>query len=252
MPYKHVILSFLLLAAPASAQIPNDFATADQVASEGYFTKCANGDIRACSLFARLVAFRLNPTANPSSWGWLSKNPGESGQDGYADDAIVYSADPSNLTNVIDLVGGSGAPGARLQWGGPNPRRPNNQWVAPRALTSAELEYLKPGAGGTPTPGPAPPPTPAVNLKPVLDALDAISAKVDALTIRVDAVASIADAAREQAEQAKVNASDVLHDPAAGLPGALAEIRAALARAYRGQCSVRPFGGSCTITLTPQ
>jgi hypothetical protein len=136
--------------------VPNEFATVQQLEAEGYFEKARGGDHRAPSLFARLVAYRLNPTGSPSGWGWLKKGGGKE-VDGYAEDAIVFTADPGNLQNVVDVVGGAGAPGASIRWSGAVPRRPSDTWEAPRPLTAEELNYLKPGATAPPVEPPKPP-----------------------------------------------------------------------------------------------
>lgn len=142
--------------------IPNDLATAQQLEAEGYFEKARAGDHRACSLFARLVAYRLNPTGHPGGWGWLRKGGGQN-VDGYSEDAIVYGSNPQDLQNVCDMVGGAGAPGASLTWQ-EKPRRPVDTWEAPRPLSAADMNYLKAGsAHPTPTPTPAPTPPPAPN-----------------------------------------------------------------------------------------
>jgi hypothetical protein len=156
--------------------IPNELGTVRQLEAEGYFEVARSGDHRAPSLFARLVAFRLNPTGNPAGWGWLKKGGGKN-VDGYSEDAIVFTADPSNLHNVVDVVAGAGASGARVQWNGPVPRRPEDVWEAPRMLTNDELAYLngrpvEPAPAPTPTPTPTPVPTPEpVDLRPVISAL---------------------------------------------------------------------------------
>ena len=134
----------LLWAVGAFAQVPNRIEVAHQLEAEGYFEKCRAGEMRGCSYFARLVALRLNPRGDPKGFGWLSKTPGESNVDGFADDAIVYG---DGEDNVIDLVGGAGARGARVQWSGPHPRRAWNRWVAQRPLTTAEMNYLKADSG---------------------------------------------------------------------------------------------------------
>lgn len=213
---KRLILAlvFALSALPVYAQ-SNCLAVANAVADQGYFDRCAGGDMRACSLFARLVALQLNPGGDPNGAGWLTKSPGESNVDGYADDAIVFG---QGQNNVYDLVGGSGAPGASVQCAGPFPRRPHNVWEAPRALSPGELAYLKPGGGIPPGPGPAPVPQP-VNLQPLLDAIAALSEKVDGLeaTIRgfgdsilptVDAARIASESARDAAHEVKATAED--------------------------------------------
>jgi hypothetical protein len=124
--------------------------------SQGYFELARAGDRRAASLFVRLVADDLNPLGVPSGYGWLTKQPGETQVDGYAEDAICYGADPNDLLNVVDLVNGAGAPGASIG-GSVKERRASNHWEAPKPLTQSELSYLL--SGGMPTP--VPPPTPA-------------------------------------------------------------------------------------------
>lgn len=114
--------------------------------ADGYFHRVAAGDQRAASLFARLVAHELNPTGKPTDYGWLSKSPGESQVDGYAEDAICFGANPSDLHNVVDLVHGAGAPGAQIG-GDVHERRANNLWVTPKALTDEEEAYLLEGSG---------------------------------------------------------------------------------------------------------
>lgn len=124
--------------------------------SMGYFHNVKAGDQRAASLFARLVAYDDNPEGDRTKSGWLSKSPGEANVDGWAEDAICGNADAADLLNVIDLVNGAGAAGAslptRLTPSDLKQRRPHNLWVAPKALTAAELAYLT--AGGIPVPQP--------------------------------------------------------------------------------------------------
>jgi hypothetical protein len=147
--------------------VPHDFATVQQLEAEGYFEKARGGDHRAPSLFARLVAYRLNPTGAPSSWGWLRKGGGKN-VDGYSEDAIVFTADPSNLRNVVDVVAGAGASGASIRWSGAVERRADDTWEAPRPLTAEELSYLKPGAEPAPVP-PVEPPAPPAPVPPPVD-----------------------------------------------------------------------------------
>lgn len=122
--------------------------------TQGYFARVAEGDQRAASLFVKLVACDLNPHGDTSDFGWLAKSPGESQVDGYAEDAIVFGADPSDRQNVIDLVNGAGAPDATIG-GAVKERRANNHWVKPQALTATQLAYLTDGAPAVPVPVPA-------------------------------------------------------------------------------------------------
>ena len=119
--------------------------------AQGYFAKVKAGDQKAASLFARLVAFDLNPAGHADGYGWLTKQPGETQVDGWAEDAIVLGNSPSDFDNVVDLIVGAGAPGASIG-GAVKPRRAGNTWVAPHWLTADEMQYLKAGA----VPGPSP------------------------------------------------------------------------------------------------
>ena len=121
--------------------------------AQGYFTKVKAGDQKAASLFVRLVVLDLNPSGKESDFGWLSKSPGETQVDGFAEDAICYTADPSNRENVLDMVNGAGAPNASIG-GAVKPRREHNHWVKPVPLSQDQLDYLLEGA--QPEPGPAP------------------------------------------------------------------------------------------------
>jgi hypothetical protein len=132
--------------------------------SMGYFARVKAGDQKAASLFARLIAYDDNPEGSSAKSGWLSKVPGESQVDGWAEDAICGNADSGDLHNVIDLVNGAGAPGAslpgRLIIEDLKPRREANHWAAPKALTSDELAYLQGGAVVVPPPVVVIPPFP--------------------------------------------------------------------------------------------
>lgn len=126
--------------------------------AQGFFQRVRQGDQKAASLFARLVAQRLNPAGIPSDFGWLSKSPGESQVEGYAEDAIVYGNDEAERENVIDLVNGAGAPGASIG-GGVKPRRENNRWVRPVPLSDDAMLYLMEGGAAQPLPPPSHTPT---------------------------------------------------------------------------------------------
>jgi hypothetical protein len=198
-----LVLIALLWAVPAAAQNPV-LEAAEALEQQGYFEPCRNGNDHACSYFVRLVVYTVNPKGDPNLPGALRKTAGGKNIDGYAEDAIALNGNPGDLHNVIDLVGGAGASGARLQWGGPHPRRSSDVWEAPKALSARELAVLKPGSGGNPPNPPSNPPnTPippatSVNLQPILEALAALSAKVDALNIRADGLAAQVGATQEQ------------------------------------------------------
>ena len=138
----------------SDAQLSRAVTAARKREAQGYFDKVKAGDQRAAALFAQLVANDLNPLfdmsdfANLATWsdyGRLTKQPGEAQVDGYAEDSIVFGADPADLMNVVDLINGAGAPDASIG-GAVKPRRSTNLWAAPKPLTDEELTYLRPVA----------------------------------------------------------------------------------------------------------
>ena len=157
--------------------VPDDSAMARQLEAEGYFEVARRGDQKAASLFARLCATRLNPQANPNGWGWLRKGGGTN-VDGYAEDAIVFGNGANTPDNVADTVTGAGAPGASVasRWDAKPRRIGVDTWEAPRALTAAELAYLK---GGT-VPQPQPTGVPYKPYPTDESTFDAVGAQIEA------------------------------------------------------------------------
>ena len=133
-----------------------------QLEREGWFKKVAEGDHRACGLFTRLAAYRLNPTGSTDGWGALRKTGGGRNVEGYSEDAIVLGNDPMNRRNVVDIIGSAGAPGARLNTnlGSFVSRRAEDIWEKPVPLTQEQQEYLMGQTVPTPTPQPTPIPQP--------------------------------------------------------------------------------------------
>jgi len=143
----------------SSDQLKRAENCAKQLEAQGYFHRAKTGDQRAASYFARLTAYTLNPGGHALDYGTLTKPAGGSNVDGYAEDAIVFGNDPTNLMNVVDLVNGAGAPGATIGAGDVKPRRAQDLWEQPKPLTRAEVEYLLEGSApafGVPTGGSAP------------------------------------------------------------------------------------------------
>lgn len=144
-------------------------AAAKSLEAQGYFEKARQGDQKAASLFARHTAYTLNPSGDPDDYGCLSKSPGESQVDGFAEDAICYTDDPADRQNVVDLINGAGAPNASIG-GSVKERRENNKWVRPQALSVEQMTYLR--SGGMP-PQPQPPmPTQPPGREEALDELN--------------------------------------------------------------------------------
>lgn len=161
-----------------------DLSELRELERAGYFKKVADGDHRACGLFARMAAHALNPTGDPQGWGALRKNGPGRNVEGYSEDAIVLGSNPADRNNVCDIINSAGAPGATLNT---RPsfvnRRESDVWEKPVPLNAEQLAYLKGDAAPGPTPTPTPTPTPVpvpppVDLGPVLAAISALSARV--------------------------------------------------------------------------
>ncbi len=132
---------------------------------DGYFEQARNGDHRACGLFARLAAYKLNPAGDPASWGCLRKTGGGANVEGYSEDAIVLGNDPNNYLNVKDIIVGAGRAGASIAFGGFVGRRSSDVWEKPRMLTSEQMYHLRPNGEPVPPPVPIPVPPPAVECR---------------------------------------------------------------------------------------
>lgn len=136
---------------PTTADVQRLVAAANALKAQGYFGRVAQGDQRAASYFTRLTAFTVNPTAHPSDFGYLTKSSGETNFDGFAEDAVCFGNNESDLQNVVDLISGTGAPGASIG-GSVQLRRTNNHWFPPQALKQDELDYLMNGWQPIPVP----------------------------------------------------------------------------------------------------
>jgi hypothetical protein len=156
----------------------------------------------------------MNPAGDPNSWGTLRKSGGAN-VEGYSEDAIVFGSDPSNLSNVVDIVGGAGANGARLGWIN-QPRRSGDTWEAPKALTIEQMDYLKSGSHNSPPqpPIPIPPPSPQV----CKYALPPDYAETLAMIVeRLDQVSAAVAEADKHANLALLESQDIQKKLAAGL-----------------------------------
>jgi len=129
----------------------------------GYFGRAAEGDHKGSAYFAMAAAHVMNPRSDPSLPGRLAKGGGQN-VEGFAEDAIVLNADPGDLLNVVDMVAGAGAPGARLVWNGPLPRRSSDVWAKPVPLTSAQLTYLGVNGAVDPQKPPVDPQKPTIRV----------------------------------------------------------------------------------------
>lgn len=189
--------------------------------------------------FIRRLAWVLHSTVDPR----FGLN-GKRGTSTLSQDAINWIGEgPGNdpatgkAVTVIDVIGGAGGPNPTPAWQAFSDLPGPGAWIKPTAVDGGVS-----GGGGTPLPAP-PAPVPAVDLKPLLAAVAALSAKVDALGAIVIEARDAATSARAEAEQAKINASDVKH---VSIPALQASIGPMSAPVYTG----RIFGQN--VTLTPK
>jgi hypothetical protein len=178
-----------------------------QLERDGYFEKARAGDHRACGLFARLVAWRLNPNGSAAGWGWLKKGGGTN-VEGYSEDAIVLGDRATNTMNVVDIIIGAGAPGARLTWGGFVTRRLSDTWERPQPLNGEQLLYLKPG-NSQPVDPPAPPPPPAPAGASIDDVLTELRSLRHLVSAQTDYILGELGKTYDAANRAEAVAKDV-------------------------------------------
>jgi hypothetical protein len=145
---------------PTTDDVKRALAAASRLVSEGYFAKVKTGDERAASYFSRMVAARANPDGIKSDWGALRKTAGGFNVEGYADGAIVFGNNPSDLRNVLKIVTqvGSDNPNAIQIGDQVQERRPVDVWESPVPLPSSLGTYLLNGGVPLPPPPVVPPP----------------------------------------------------------------------------------------------
>jgi hypothetical protein len=101
---------------------------------------CVSGSGTACFRFVWDVGQALNPNCDPTSWGLLSKNPGEwqctrggcgsLGGVGFGEDILTFGG--SSPMGIYDIITAAGAPGASLSWQNNSfSRRAGNDWACP-------------------------------------------------------------------------------------------------------------------------
>ena len=169
--------------------------------AKGFFDRVAQGDVRAASLFARLVAYTMNPGGDPTSVGFLKKTAGGFNVDGFADGAIAANGNANDFQNVIKVVTSVGVTSAGIG-DAVQERRPTDIWFAPVPLSLAELRYLNPAyepATEPAKPQPQQPQTPQnpaqsqsfdasgvmAKLADIHDAVNALNARMGGLSAQV-------------------------------------------------------------------
>jgi len=163
----------------AQERAPNrkDVVEAVSAADPARFA-CAHVEGRSCKNdWIKAVAWALHQT--DSRWGLNMKRDDD--RQGISMDVVTWRIGPTDRhVQAFDICGACGGGSPSVVWaditnwstiGNPGTAR----WVQPQPVS---------GGGPAPTPTPAPAPAPAVNLKPVLDAITALAAKVDALAAK--------------------------------------------------------------------
>lgn len=214
----------------------------EALVEERYFEKVAQGDQRAAGLFTRLAAYALNPTGDPRGWGCLRKTGGGHNVEGYSEDAIVYGNDPNDFHNVRDIIGGAGAPGARLNWGdGFVNRRASDIWEKPVALNAEQLAYLKGSAAPQPNPNPQPNPSPVpIDLSPLFAVIADLGQQLDILQDDLDHIGRQVMEGRAEAERARRAIENLAERVDQGLT--LTDVQATLKARFVGTVTV-PVSG---------
>lgn len=173
-----VLLGVLLSAGNVWAQerAPNrrDVVEAVSAADPARFA-CAHVESRSCKLdWIKAVAAALHAT--DARWGLNGKrgNPNDISMD-----VVTWRIGPTDRhVQAFDICGACGGGNPSVVWSD------ITNWATLGQPGTAI--WLQPGpvSGPTPTPTPTPTPAPSVDLRPVLDALAALTAKVDALAAR--------------------------------------------------------------------
>ncbi len=168
------ITLLLSLALPAFAQ-PNHSDIARAVAAENAGLLATNTKEADVQFLLKLLA-ALPPAEH---WGLLSKSNGENGITLPSGVRVSHDVIALPSGERVDVVGGSDNPGvpASVTWNPIPPAqwRASNVYVSPDGLIPPPSTPPSTGGGGTTVP-PA-----SVSLKPVLDAIAALDARIAAL-----------------------------------------------------------------------
>ncbi len=183
---KRLLLSVALLLSvvgnvEAQERAPNrrDVVEAVSAADPARFA-CAHVEGRSCKNdWIKAVAWALHQT--DSRWGLNMKRDDD--RQGLSMDVVTWRIGPTDRhVQAFDICGACGGGNPSVAWsditnwntiGNPGTAR----WVKPEPVSGS-------GAAPSPTPTPTPTPAPSVDLRPVLDALAALAAKVDALAAK--------------------------------------------------------------------
>jgi hypothetical protein len=218
----------LLLAAPASAQVPNYKTFAQNLAKEGYNLTTHAGDV----CFTQELAYRLNRTVD-NRIRHLRKRPGQNhGVDSagnlHAVDAILFW--PTGQS--IDVIGNSATAKASVAW----------IVDIPRYMESDSLIPVS-GCPVTGPPPPDPPPTPEpppFDPAPILSKLAALEAEVAQVKHALGQTEARLTDRLTAEEAARTEADRVATD----------EIAVLKARPVVTGCAVQ-FGLRCRVVTTP-
>lgn len=241
---KIIVLSIAVLLSIvgnswAQTQAPNRRDVVEQVsAADPARFACAHVESRSCkSDWIKAVAAALH--AIDPKWGLNGKrgNP-----DDISMDVVTYRLGPTDRhVEAFDICGACGGPSPQVVWSNITNYQTIGQpgtavWVRP---STSVVE-------------PPPPPQTPVDLKPILDALATLTAKIDT-------VAALALSARDSALDAKA-AADMARVEAEHAKAVAGEIRQldvpSLLEQFKPFCVTgkvpKAFGGSSTVVLCPQ
>lgn len=245
------IMVFIASLAPAAAQVltrpPADLQSIavpvlEQVTRDyPQAWACAHVESRSCKAdWINLAASALHAVDPRFGLNGKRGNPNDVSMD-----VITYLLHPDNPRMVAawDVCGGCGAPGARVVWSEITNYSTIGQpgtaiWIRPAPAAGGGSGGTGTGSGGT---GGPPPPAP-VDLRPVLDA-------IASLVARVDAVEGKADAASREALLAALRALEII-DLVKRIPTDVPPPPAS-GRCLTGRVP-KAFGGSTEVVFCPK
>lgn len=234
---RWIVLAFVLVAAPVSAQAPNRLELVQWVTDEDPARFACAHTGRPCEAdWIKAVAAALH--AEDARWGLNAKRDGPASD--LSLDVVTWRVGPTDRhVLVFDICGACGSASARPVWneitvhpiGAPGSAR----WVKPEGVTPT------PTPSPQPVPQPAPAPQPPVDLSAVLAKLDAILAEIAVLRQNHDGIAQLALDARDKAVDAAFEAKNAAERAAELL---------ALDRCVVGKVP-KAFGGSAEVRFCP-
>lgn len=198
-----VLVASVGVSAQERAPNRRDLVEAVSAADPARFA-CAHVESRGCKTdWIKAVAWALHQT--DSRWGLNGKR---GNVNDLSMDVVTWRIGPTDRhVQAFDICVACGGGSPSVVW------NDITNWAT--IGNPGTAVWLRPdpvGDGGAPPPPPSPPPpAPSVDLRPILDAIAALTAKVDAVAALALASREAATQAQADAEQARILASDVKH-----------------------------------------